>query len=317
MLHRVGGHRSGARAAAGTDADAVALGPVDEVGDDEEVAREAHLDDHAGLVLRLRTHLVGDAGGIALIEAVLDLFDEPGLLGLAVRHREARHVVGARVELDLAPLGDEQCVVAGLGMIAEDLPHLGGRLDVVAVAVELEALGVVERRPGLHAQQSGVTAGVVLVGVVQIVGADQRDAEVLGDPQQIRHHAAFDRQPVIHDLGEVVLFAEELLELRGRRSCGVVLAETQTGLHLARRAAGRGDQALAVFLQQLAVHAGLEVVALDARPRREPEEVVHALGRLRTAASCACRRPSPTRRRRSARECPSARAPCRSDACRG
>ena len=40
--HRVGDHRAGTRATAGADADAVVLGPVDEVGDDEEVAREAH-----------------------------------------------------------------------------------------------------------------------------------------------------------------------------------------------------------------------------------------------------------------------------------
>ena len=75
--HRVGGHRAGARAAAGTDADAVALGPVDEVRDDEEVAGEPHLHDDAGLVLGLRAHLVGDAGGIALVQARLDLLDEP------------------------------------------------------------------------------------------------------------------------------------------------------------------------------------------------------------------------------------------------
>ena len=69
MPHRVGGHRAGTRAAAGADADAVALGPVDEVGDDEEVAGEAHLRDDAGLVLGLRAHLVGDAGRVALVQA--------------------------------------------------------------------------------------------------------------------------------------------------------------------------------------------------------------------------------------------------------
>ena len=41
--HRVGGHRPGAGATAGADPDAVVLRPVDEVGDDEEVAGEAHL----------------------------------------------------------------------------------------------------------------------------------------------------------------------------------------------------------------------------------------------------------------------------------
>ena len=46
---RPGDHRAGTRTASGTDRDVVLLGPVDEVGDDQEVAREAHLDDDVDL----------------------------------------------------------------------------------------------------------------------------------------------------------------------------------------------------------------------------------------------------------------------------
>ena len=279
-LHRVGDHRSCTRAAAGADADAVVLGPVDEVGDDEEVPREAHLQDDAGLVLRLLAHLVGDAVRVAVVQPRLDLFDEPAVLGLAVRHREAGHVVGGGVELHLAPLGDEQRVVARLGVVAEHLAHLGGRLDVVAVAVELEPVRVVEGRARLHAQQRLVRVGLVLVRVMRVVGRHERDVEVFREPQQVGHHAALDREPVVHDLGEVVLLAEDVLELRRRRARRVVLPEPQARLHLARRAAGRGDEPGAVGLQELAVHAGLEVVALHARQRAEPEQVVHARGVL-------------------------------------
>ncbi|MDQ0612474.1 hypothetical protein QF046_000115 [Microbacterium sp. W4I4] len=89
-----------------------------------------------------------------------------------------------------------------------------------------------------------------------------------------------DREAVVHDLGEVVLPAEDVLELRGRGPRRVVLAEAQARLDLAGRAARGGDQALAVGLQQLAVHARLEVVALEAGERAEPEEIVHPLRRL-------------------------------------
>ena len=51
--HRVRDDRAGRGAAAGADRDAVVLGPHDEVGDDEEVAREPHLDDDVHLVLGL------------------------------------------------------------------------------------------------------------------------------------------------------------------------------------------------------------------------------------------------------------------------
>ncbi len=60
----------------------------------------------------------------------------------------------------------------------------------------------------------------------------------------------------------------------------VVLPQTQPGLHLAARASGRGDDALAVGAEQLAIHARLEVVALERGLRRHAEQVVHALRRL-------------------------------------
>jgi hypothetical protein len=152
------------------------------------------------------------------VQARLDLLDEPAVLGLALGHREARHVVRRGVELHLAPLGDEQRVVAGLGVIAEELAHLGGGLDVVAVAVELEPVGIVEGRAGLHAQERLVSVGLVLVRVVRVVGRDERDVEVLREADEVGHHAPLDRQAVVHDLGEVVLLAEDVLELRSGRA---------------------------------------------------------------------------------------------------
>ena len=172
--HRVRGHRPGARAAAGTDPDAVLLGPVDEVRHDEEVAGEAHLHDDAGFEVGPRADLRRDAGRIPRVQAPLDLLDEPALLGLAGRDRVARHVVGARVEVEVGPLGDRERVVARLGVVAEDVPHLRGRLEVELLALELESLGVVESGAGLHAQQRGMALGVVLVRVVQVVRRDQR-----------------------------------------------------------------------------------------------------------------------------------------------
>ena len=46
---RPGHHRAGARAAAWSHGDAVGLGPLDEVGDDQEVAGKLHLRDHVDL----------------------------------------------------------------------------------------------------------------------------------------------------------------------------------------------------------------------------------------------------------------------------
>ena len=171
--HGVGDHRARTRAAAGADADAVVLGPVDEVGDDEEVAREAHLGDDAELELGLLADVVGHAGRVADLQAALDLLDQPGVLVLPGRAGEARHVGAVALgELDVAALGDPQRVVAGLAQVVLVDPqraHLGRRLDVVAVAGEREALARavagrdVHRRAGVDAEQVLLALGVGLV----------------------------------------------------------------------------------------------------------------------------------------------------------
>ena len=85
---------------------------------------------------------------------------------------------------------------------------------------------------------------------------------------------------MVHELDEVVLRAEDVAVRGGRRHRLVVLAETQPCLDLPRRAAGRPDDALAVLGDELAVHARLQVEALEARQARQPEQVAQALGVL-------------------------------------
>jgi hypothetical protein len=275
--HDVRGHRAGARAAAGADPDAVRLRPVDEVGDDEEVPRVALRGDDLDLVLGLLADDVRDAVRVPPVEADLDLLDEPGLLALPRRDREVRHVPADRLgEPDVAPLRDEERVVARLRQLAPDGAHLLRRLEVELVGVELEALGVGQRRPGLHAEQDGVGLRVLGPGVVQVVGRDQRQAEVHREAQKVLLDAALDAEAVVHQLAEEVALAEDVAELGGGLHGLLVLAEAQPGLDLARRAAGGRDEPLAVPVQQLAVHPGLVEVPLEAGQRRHPEEVVHA-----------------------------------------
>ena len=69
----------------------------------------------------------------------------------------------AELELDVGALGDQQRVVARLRRFAEEVAHLGGRLDVEVVAFELEAVRVALQRAGLHAQQRVVRLGVSFV----------------------------------------------------------------------------------------------------------------------------------------------------------
>ena len=117
---RVGDQRAGGRAAARADPDALPLGVRDEVGDDQEVAGEAHLEDDVELVLGL---LPACSSGTPLGEPPL----QPGATSLrsqdssvspagtgncGIRLRGAKDL-GVVVD----PLGDQQGVVAGLGQL--------------------------------------------------------------------------------------------------------------------------------------------------------------------------------------------------------
>ncbi len=276
---RVRADRSRARAAARAHPDAVLLGPVDEVRDDQEVAGEAHRRDDGRLELRALAHLVGDVAVVALMEPALDLLVEPRVLGLALGHGILRHVgTHALVERGLDALGDRQGVVAGLGQVAEQRPHLLGGLEVVAVPVEAETVLLRLAGAGGDAQQRVVRVGVVGVHVVQVVGGYQGQLQILGQAQQVLAHAGLDVQAVVHELDVEVLRAEDVAELGGGRPRVVVLPEPQERLDLPRGAARGGDEALTVEVQQLPVRARLVEEPLQRRAGAQPEQIVHALG---------------------------------------
>ena len=94
------------RAAPGADGDAVVLGELDEVPDDEEVGVEAHLADDAELEVEALARLGGRLGAVAAHDALLAELAQVGALGLALRHRVRRQQVGAEVEAHVAALGD-------------------------------------------------------------------------------------------------------------------------------------------------------------------------------------------------------------------
>ena len=133
---------------------------------------------------------------------------------------------------------------------------------------------------GLHREQHLVRGGVVRPGVVRVVGDHERQRQVPGDAGQAVPRPRLDVQAVVHDLDEEVVRAEDVAVGGRRRDRLGVLAEAEPGLHLARHAAGGGDDAPGVRRQQFAVHPGLAEIAFERGKRGQPEQVVHALGGL-------------------------------------
>ena len=216
-------------------------------------------------------------GAVALARAYHRELAQVGVLVVAFGHRERRQDRLAELDLDVGPLGDQQRVVARVGQLAEQVAHLGRRLDVEVVAVELEALGVALERAGLHAQERVVRLRVVLVRVVAVVGREQRRLELARDVEERPEDTSVVVDVVVLQLDEEVIAPEDVLEARRRFERGLLVAgEDQLRDEAAEASARRGD-ARVVTLEQLPVAARLVVVAVEERAARDLDEVAVAL----------------------------------------
>ncbi len=86
--HGVGHDGTGGRAAARAHADALAARPFDVLLHDEEIRREALLDDDAHLVVGALLRVGRNRIAVTLDQALLHALAEPRLLGLALGQRE-------------------------------------------------------------------------------------------------------------------------------------------------------------------------------------------------------------------------------------
>ena len=174
--------RTGTRAAARADRDVVVLGPVDEVGDDQEVAGEPHRDDD--VELGLEPQLIGRAAVLRsrwmpvepARQALARLLAQPAFDRVSVRHREYRQRVLAEFQFEVAAHRQRDRVVDRVGDVGEQFRHLLRRLQVLLGAVVLRPLGVVEHAAGGDAHARFVRLETVGVEETRIVAGDHRDA---------------------------------------------------------------------------------------------------------------------------------------------
>jgi hypothetical protein len=185
-LERIGHQRAGTGAAPRPHRDAVVLGPLDEVRDDQKIARKAHLADDGQLrsqALVIRFPALGELGRVAIkgagkapLEPLPGLVREQLVDGLARRYGPRRQVALAERELQVAALGDLDGVLQRLRQVGEQPGHLVGGAQVLLRAVQARA-ALVRQRP------AAVDAGAHLVGVEvlrsqkgDIVGGHHRHA---------------------------------------------------------------------------------------------------------------------------------------------
>ncbi len=255
---------------------------VDEVRDDQEVAGEAHRLDHRQLVLHplaVDAVLAGQrlvaVESEALPQARPRLLFEHLLARGAGGHLELGQVVLAHRQLDVAALGNFECGFDGGGMVMEDIPHLVAVLHVEALAVEAEALRVVEVGSGADAEQHVVGFVVVALEIVRVIGGDQRKAQVGSHLHQLGVHLVLRRDAVALQL-EVEAVLEDRRELLDQPPGARRVVVEDRARHHRGEAAGRRDQAFAAFAQQIEVDARLVVEALEVALRNQNHQVAVA-----------------------------------------
>src|SRR5690606_13049921 len=133
------------------DRDTVLPRPVDEDGDDQAVALEAHAADHAELALEpLRAEAVGigPARGPAPRREAAGR-DAPEMIrGARAVRRPGRGPEGlSHPHFEIAALRDLDRVVERLGQVRKELAHRAGALQVLLLRVLAGAGRVVERAP--------------------------------------------------------------------------------------------------------------------------------------------------------------------------
>ena len=225
---RIGDQRAGAGAAARPDRDALRLRPLDEIGDDQEVAGIFHAGDDAELEgeplavilggVARRQRIAGEpaleAGesGAAKLFGFLGFVRLLGLFGLPRARRlalprpggEARQDRRQRARAEGAAFGDLDRRRQRLRQIGEQRRHFGAALEAV-LGRELAALAV-GQQPALGDAQKRVVRLVILAGGEErLVGGDQRNAARIGKLDQGRlgqplgRHAValqFDIEPI-------------------------------------------------------------------------------------------------------------------------
>ena len=248
----------------GPDGNAVRLGPLDEVGDDQEVAGKLHLRDDVdlegeALVVVLarearRQRRVGEAPleaglGLRLRSSAVSSLSDLLRRGARAGGDEARQDRLAALRAEGAALGDLDRVGQRLGQVGEQRRHLLGGLEVMlarqpapVVLDDVAALG--------DAQQRVVRLVVVGRGEVDLVGGDDRQAARVGEIEQRRLGVVLVLQAVPLDL-DVQPVAEDLLQLLETLERCFLLALAQRQIDRAVGSAGQRDQALAVRFEAL------------------------------------------------------------------
>ena len=258
----VGRNAACTRTTARPHRDALALGVVDIIPDDQIVVRVAHRLDHADLVGQAVFVGLRDIGAVAALQTLpAELFKKS-----LVVHPVGRFVVGdfgvAEVKVKVTLVRDLLGVLAGLRHHGEQIVHFIRRLDVKLIGLELHLIGVLHGLAGLDAEKDALHFGVFPAQIVGVVGGGHRDARLPRQLDELGQNDGVLFQAVVLQLNVVIAFAKQVPVPQCRVFCPLVVPR-QNGLRdLARQTGRKADEPFVVLFEQLLINAGLGVKPL-------------------------------------------------------
>ena len=182
--HAVGRQARCAAASSGTHHDVVGFGEVDEVPDDEIVVHEPHVLHHGELIVEPVPGLLPGVGHL-LGHALLTELPKICPVVHAVGRRELWQTPLSEFDLHVALVHDLHGVSEGLLLPRQELQQLLGGFAVELLRTHAHPVLFVHEPLGLDAQQHVLGLRILLVRVVDIIGDDGLDAQLVGQPLQL------------------------------------------------------------------------------------------------------------------------------------
>ncbi len=280
----VGDQRAGARAAPRPDRDVLPLGPLDEVGDDQEIAGKPHLHDDVEFEGEpLLVVLDGEALSAAVIgEALCEPVDRLSaqfadlVERLAGGRGEARQDRLAGPRAECAAHRDLDRVVGGLRQVGEQRDHFRAPFEAV-LGRQAPPVAVADQRAVADAQQHVLRLVIGGGGEIGLVARRQRQRMGVGEIDQVRLDGLFRFEvvPLQFDIESPVEQRGEAAKPRPRQ---IEQPVGQRAVDRPGRTAGQRDQAVGLAER---VEPHMRVVAIGGRKpglRGEPHQV--AIARL-------------------------------------
>ena len=267
-VQEVGHQRVGCRSPSLT-ANALLAGETNNVPYDEKVAGQSGPLDDGQFMAQLGLGLGRDGVELAL-QPLPAQMAEVGLQGISLGHREGRQPLHRKIEADVAPLSDAQCVAQGLGQVAEQCGHLTGRFQIALRVGMQEPPRQRLRKGGMlaNAGQDVVQPPARPPGIMHVVGGHDAGAQSSGQADQLRIEPGVGRQIVPLQLEPETASAKNLREL-ACHLVGFFLILGQQGMP----AAGKTDEPRSVSGQGIQCQLGLCFLARQLPGAEEAAQV--------------------------------------------